>query len=505
MATEYHVRCGFLPSSWNEVNSTFGATWADVYATGANWADLSAGPVPDRDVERVRFQRSIGDLFGRLAAGTAQVRLDNRNKQYSPDSNQNVGVGRVLSVKAKTDAGSWYSLFQGKVDRIRHGPGIGDRTLLLDAVDRVGDLRERTVTQSIAADVPVGSLFRRVFDAVGLSPAEAIVDTIEDLAGFAALSDITAGEAIQRLVEAGAHFVYVDGRNRIHVRNRNFDVVPTNVRTVSEFLGLQWTETDDRILNDVRVSGEPRRARTTVATVGWLQGAVKASSGSPATFAIDFVDPDTLERNTPVQSIVSPVESSDWLVTADEQGSGSNISSAATLTFRAFATRAEVEVAWAGTETEVFVTKFQVRGFPLQRQPNVAAAAEDAASQAIHGRREFEIETDLLPQPNPVAFSQAYADFLVSRYGSPLPAISFGRKNEEPELLEVDLSSFLTVVETHAGISSRHLVTAVEHDVTWARGVEHRVSYDVVLNEDKDFLILDKDPEGKLDVRKLGF
>lgn len=121
----YIIRAGFSVGSWGELAANY--TWTQLTAE-FTWEELAAGPVDVADdVLRIVINRTRGGALDGLQVGQADIMVDNARGIYSPTNSLSPYYGRmnaetVLTIKARTDAGSLYSLFSGHIDRFNAQP-----------------------------------------------------------------------------------------------------------------------------------------------------------------------------------------------------------------------------------------------------------------------------------------------------------------------------------------------------------------------------------------------
>ena len=176
---------------------------------------------------------------------------------------------------------------------------LGRRETVVTALDRARRLR-RNVNLGVNIDVPVSSLFTDILSAAGFTATQRSIDTMNDSVPFAVVDETPAGDGMELLRSVGAHAMFMAGNGVLRVVDRNFDFQQTAVGSyVNDFLGLQSDFSGDRIINDARISSEPRRAATEARTIGWIDAALSIPTSTTLTFFLGYLDPDTLERDTP--------------------------------------------------------------------------------------------------------------------------------------------------------------------------------------------------------------
>lgn len=470
-----------------------GATWPEVATISTSWDVLSQftwAELSWRRPEAVRgftVNRAVADTFNRLQIGRAQIVVDNANNSLSPEFNPLARPGKGVSIKAFTAAGSAYGMFFGTAERYLVGARLGERRVTLDCLDHLKRLRTN-ISLPLVADFSATSYFNAALAEAGFTAEERAVDTLTDIIPYAQLDNAAAGDVLEQLRAAGGHNLYLSGAGVFRVRDRNFDFRQTSVGSYEEFLGLSYELNDVRIINDARISTQFRKATTGVRTIAWIDQLITIPASGLSTFFIEYVDPDTLEKPTPASSLTTPVASSDYRANANPSGLSTDMTNSITLaTFVPFAQTALVTFN-NPTPALAYLTKFQVRGFPLQVQPQIIAQSVSTPSQRDYGVKTFQIDTTLAANPQ---FIRDYADFLVLRHADPIADIDFSIKNVFPDVYQRELLDRVTLVNTAIGINSEWTIVSMEHTLALERGVEHSVKFGVRLAETKQFFVLD--------------
>lgn len=496
----YSVRGSFSPATWQDLASHY--TWGQLAAT-FTWADLSTmGGVPDKDVLEISYSRKVADLTERMEIGQADIVLDNERGVYSPDRGlRTIRPNQPVAIKA-TYGGSVHNLFTGFIDRLTVQPELGGRKVTLSCSDIAKRLRQ-TVSVPIGVNTRTTSLFTDIMTTAGIAVANRDIALVDDPIPAAYLSDITGGDALDLTMRSGAHYMAIPGNGKLTVRDRNFDMKLTTVASYSEYLALSYRLDEQSVFNDVRVTGEPRKATTDIRTIAWLDEVATVPGSSAIRFTLEYVDPDTQARPTPANSVVTPVASIDYIFNVQEDSSGLDLTTSLQVAVQVFATTAEVTVT-NPNGTPARIVMFNLRGASLQKQPQFTAKTVSTDSQSLYGVKINEIQNDVIPTP---LFAQGMADYLISTRKNPQPEISFRMKNEFPDLLKRELLERVHLVESLTGINSNYLLIEMDHAITFDRGLEHAATYRVRLSDQKSYFILDNATAGTMDTdhNLLGF
>lgn len=485
--------------SWADLSTTY--TWAQL-ADRFTWADLTIGEVNPEDIESIRIERRMSDIFNRHRIAKAHVILDNHSGNFSPDVNSSMRPNRPIAIHAELDTGSVFPQFTGIIETIQLDPRLGARKISLECSDNSIKLKHK-IELTTQEDINVGSLYIDAAKSAGIPRGKIIVDAIKEEAPVAFIDEMPASDAFEILKRTSATVMYPDGRGRLLVRDRNYDVGLSSVSshgTDGEFFSFQYKMDTERVVNVARIIGEKRRS-TEISTVAWIDQPIEIASGESASFNLLYVDPITLEDRTPVNSLITPVESSDYNFNI-AVGDGTDVSSNLTVDILPLALSAHVTVTNNGPGG--FLSKFQIRGVPLQKQPPIESVSVNSNSMISYDAREMEIESSMYPSN---LYAKNYGEWLVDVNGEPNPEVSWSIKNEGSHVVHHDLSDIITLVNTLTGINSAYQIIGItQHILFTKKGIEHRTIFDSRLLRAKSYLILDDATLGQLDSdRVLGF
>lgn len=463
------------------------------YTVSATWLKM------DQDVLSIEIDRRASNIFDDPQVGQCTVRLDNSRGDYAPSANADLTIDKDLKVTVTDSSGTNHRLFTGVVDRIEQDPSPGAEEAIVEAADVFRQLR-RTLNIPMQVDIQVNSLVSIIASHAGVSTTS--IDIVRDDVPFSLVDDVSGGEMISRMIRAGAHFAFVAGDGTFVFRDRNFDLGQSAVNSHDQFLSYRYSLDDERLMNDVRVSTRPRQETTNVQTIAWLNDTPTVAASSEITFFLEHIDPNNREPRTPANSVATPVNSTDYTMNTEDDGTGTDLTSTASASVSIFARTTKVTM-FNGSGQEGVITKMKLRGFPLRQTPRLSGQKEVNSSQTEFGRYSFALANNLIPRRT---FSQTYAEYLATRWHDPLPDVRAALKNDEPSIFSNELMERVHIVNSVTGVASDHFILSINHRIDFAStGRQHVAEYGLRLSDEKNYLILDKDPEGKLDVRELGF
>jgi hypothetical protein len=401
--------------------------------------------------------------------------------------------GSAQLIHAKRD------LFAGFIDDWKPDPSLSAiRNTYITARDAGKVLRHRTITTSLFTNYNAGSLFSEILTGAGV--ASFTVDTMQDVIPFAFYRDRNAQNAIDEMIQAGYSFAYIDGAGTFKVKKRYYEIEGSIVGSLSEFMALNYTLSDRAVYNYVTVEGEPRRAATSTQTLASLPTPFYIPASSAISFFLEYLDPANSEP-VPGIEMVTPVSSTDYLTNAASNGGGANLTATTSVSAVFFAQTAYNTV-FNGSATDAYLTKYTLRGKPVQRLSRFTALSEHTSSQNFYGTLAYALSNPLIGDQQ---FGQNYAGFILARNADPFPDLGCVIQNEFPLILSAEVSDQLHIVNTFSGINSAHVIQAMSHTIDLTRGLQHTAEYTIERYNDQGALSLDHPVYGLLDSRRLGF
>lgn len=470
-------------------------------------AEFVVGSFTNVSSECLEFtlQRQLARAFVDPTPGTAMLVMDNEGRRWSPDNAAgpwypNLKPQRKIRVSA-TYAGTTYRLFTGFLDSIAVDPEMGSRRTTLKATDRLRKVAKVAVTlNSVFTDANVGSVWTATLSHALVSSRA--IDALYDTLPYAWFDDEEADQAIGKLLAHGHGFAYLDGGDKFVVKERYWPVRQSVAGSyVNSFLGFGYTLTDADVVNRATVLGTPRKKATDVQSVAWIDRPILIPASGGVGFELTYRDQLNNETRAPCVEMVTPVNSTDYTTNTASNGGGTDRTSvaSASVTFRGASAVCSL---FNGSGDAVYLTKFVLRGKPVQKQPDIAGVTEDSSSQNVYGLHALSVENDFI---HTAAYAKDYSLFLVAEKKEPLGDITLGLKNVFPDVIARELGDLIAVVESHTAVGSQWLVAGLEHTVRLGRGLEHELALEVDHFRDPEWLILDHATKGKLDERRLAF
>ncbi|OGL45179.1 MAG: hypothetical protein A2W05_07480 [Candidatus Schekmanbacteria bacterium RBG_16_38_10] len=469
--------------------------------------EFSTGSYTDvtSDCFRISINRETATYERGLSMGRCELELDNHERRYSPLNTSGPHYGYLNpNKKVKVVANyntTTYTLFTGFIDSYTIDPQIGMRSVYIQASDMIKNMKLQTINMPFRVNIGVGSLFSEVLSYATVPLSDRHVHDFMDTVAFVWFENRKPTDVLDNLLTYGNFGAYVSGSGILHIHDRHFNMEGSVVASYNEFFGLSYSRDESNIGNIIRVSGNPREQSTELAVVAGLQEVITIPGSSKNSFWLSYMDPITQETNTPVNSIIFPVPQTDYTFNSAPTGLGTDLTSFMTITGAMLSTTAIFSLTNT-IATKGYVTKFNLRGYPILRKPTVSYEAEVASSQAAYGRRAYIIESDFI---NTLQYSKDYVTYLMYEHLDPVDNVPFSLKNQFPDILQRELTDIVHIVESNTALSIDGIILSLSHDINFERGIEHSVQYDVDRWADPEWLLLEHPTKGVLDSRKVGF
>ena len=446
--------------------------------------------------------RRVGGAFLPLGEGMAMFTLDNDDGAFSPSNGLSpyagkLRPGRSIRMTATHSANTWF-VFNGETRRFIVDPMRSSR-VTLECVDPITRLRNKKIDTGMLTDTNPGSVFTEIFSQTGVQST--IVSSFTHTIPFVWYNNKSAINAVRDLLEFGHYWIYGRADGAVVVENQNWNLEPTATASYAEYYAMNYALDSESVMNDLRITSEPRKLASVVQTVAWIQEPISVPASGSTRFWLQYVDPDSPLNPAPAKNMVTPVSSADYQTSTQSGGGGTDTTNTTSVSVTFFGESALCDV-FNGYGQPVYLNKFQLRGNSIQRQPRISYATDSSTSQQLYGDRSVTIENDFI---GTLAYAENYGQFLLNRYSEVFPDITFTLKNEFPDVLRLDIGDTVSLVESITGIRNDAIITSVNATIDTQRGIEHTVQYGVDLRLSIGFLVLDDANYGKLDERRLGF
>ena len=463
-----------------------------VYALGIELAVGSLTQLQSHCL-RASYSRTIFDALTPLGPDEALFEMVNEVGSYSPLLNTGLLIGRQVQLTA-THGGSSFNLYSGRVKRMFTSPVFGERSTVIEALSDVDRLQKKRLDTGMLVNINAASLFSEIMtrSAIGSYSADALFDAVD----FAWYRDRNAANALDQLVQSGYYQFYGDGAGTMRLKSRYFAAFATSIDTIdAQAKGMNYAISDEGVINRSVVRAIPRKQSSDVSTLAYLANPVVLPASGHVGFFVSFLDPRDFATATAVGSIITLVASQDYYAAQNSDGTGTNFTSALSLNMAVFGASAVASI-FNANSADVYLTRFQARGYPILAGTELMVKFDDGSSQNAYGLKESAFEENLLTN---YEYMRDLATVIVGDRKEPRDAFQLTMVNEFPNVLRFEAGDALSVINSLTGVNSTWSIRRMNHDITLARGLEHTARFDLDRLSPRPWLILDHATYGKLD------
>jgi hypothetical protein len=409
------------------------------------------------------------------------------------------GAGNFTVVRSAhfINSATEYPLFFGRIQEISLSPNLGHRVALLSCADEWDRLSRLSYTTSLHLDIFPSSLFTVLMSLSNVRSfnSEIIEDNIE-LAWF---KDHDAPNTLHRLVSGGRYQLNVDGNGTFKLGGRYSSSFDSSVASYDQFDSSRISLSHESIINKIRITSLPREQVTEVTTLAFLGGVLTVPPSGGIGFWLAYQDPRELSLVTPVSSIITPVASTDYYGAGLEDGGGANLTSSLQIQMGLFAASAVVSLFNPGADP-IYLTRFQLRGYPLLRLPELSAETNVATSQSRVGLKLFEVQDTLVSN---FPFMDSLARVVANEKKDGVARNSLTLTNEWPDILSHNNGNIISTVDSFSGYTAQWQIRGMQHELSLVEGLRHTAQYDMEEISQQPFLVLDHATFGKLDSARI--
>lgn len=465
-----------------------------VYTLGVEYTSGSFTNISSL-VERASWDSSLVDMFNSPKPGRAMFELSNDGGSLTPKNNTNLKPGKAIKLDA-TYSGSTFPLFFGRIVEVSARSALGRRKTLVEAVDEWERLSRVNYNTGLLWAYPVTSLFTVLMSLSGVRSFS--VDAIPDVVDFAWYKDRDPLNALHQLAISGDYNMLADGAGTFALRGRYWSFFNTTVATYTEVADeARYFLHQDSVVNRMKMLSQTRRQISTTTTLAFLPSSPSLTipASSSIAFWLAYQDPEEPGAVTPVGSIVSPVQSTDYYATTDVGGGGTDQTSAVSLNLTNFAASAVASL-FNGTGSAVYLHRFQIRGYPIRRDPEIAVQYDIASSQTEFGVKAFVVENPLVQNRS---FMDSLCQVIATNRKDGLDRADYSLINEFPDVIRNSIGDSISVVNSFSGYVNQWRIREARHEIEMTAGLKHKTQYLLETTGSAPFLVLDHATFGQLD------
>lgn len=273
---------------------------------------------------------------------------------------------------------------------------------------------------------------------------------------------VPSSQLVELLQEDGDTLLQEDGDTILVSETTQVPLVSSD----NVFFNSVNIEHGQGIANRVKVKIYPRRLDTSTVILYTLGSAREIGNGEEITFTANYVDPVGGSRVGGFD-MISPVITTDYLLNTLEDGTGTNLSTDATVTATFGGNYAEVTVK-NGSSSNGYITFFQLRGKGIYTYDEAAHVAEDEASISAYGYRELYFDqkyTGTLSNAIITMKSILHQDRQPRNRLNSITFLATHTANTMLAFLGLDIGSLIEVEETIIGISGAFFIQNISVEI----------------------------------------
>lgn len=399
-------------------------------------------------------------------AGQLDAELDNQSRDYSYENSSSPLVGdllpgRPIRVRA-TYSSTTYNLWRGFLDDLLQHPEPMRLSVGIPSLGPLSKLAGKTVSTALYSSITTDVAIGHILDAVGWPAGDRVLDTGKTTLDWWWLQEQDAFEAARQLLntEGPGAALYEDGQGRIVFESRHYRITTTRSNTSQATFSDTTTEPILQmpfeynpglkdIINVSEMTVKVRSAKAT-ATVWSLGSAVTLGANETRQFRAYSSDP--------FQSAITPVNATDYTVTA---GSISSVSLDRT-------SGQSVTISLTAGTSGATVTGLQLRADPVTTDNTsvITNTVSAASSITAFGRQVWAGSTRA---EIPVNTAQDLVNAIVGRYQDPRPIVVITVSNANAtrfvQCLTREISDRITVVEGQTGANAPYWIEHIAHAI----------------------------------------
>jgi len=357
------------------------------------------GNLQDLTIERGRKYTisAEGDSFEAEDTGRISAVLLDEDGRYNPynTSSPLFGMltgGKYFRARVRTMSDAIYPLMAGKLDEPISYTERGMGMARLQGSDGWGFLRDQSnsVTVPLQEDVYAEQAIQKVLDAAGW-PSLWGSDMNEgvDLRSYFWVDARSPAQVIHELAHNELGNVCMAGDGKLKFRSRTSLESEMIMIEDHDVMNVQKMTPAEVIRNVINVQSAPRTEQST-AVVWEIPGRLEVLAGE----TIDDVFAEFTYGNetVPVKNPITPVMTTDFDATQNEDGTGTPYTANFTVSLYAFSTRGQLTIKNSGgTAAWIYV---RVRGTPITKANSVSFGYRDETSIKQFGPRPFTLSID---------------------------------------------------------------------------------------------------------------
>lgn len=370
------------------------------------------------------------------------------------------------------------TLFTGYTHRFR--PSQDQKMCALKCVDELSKMQHKTTQMTLQTNKTTGELIEAALTDYGFSATNRLVDDGASTIEIAGWSDKRASDICQTIAQAERGLFYIDAAGWALFEDRNHRRQAPHTAAQAVFDGAPLAgkasyELDDAdVHNVIRVKAHPVKTQAATGVIWTLQPIPFMANGETRTFYAKFRD-WTMGENLRAADITALVATTDYTANSQADGGGADRTANLAIVKTDYAEQSKLVLT---ASANLFVTKLQIRGKLSMNLDEVEVIEEDAASQALYGKRTLEFNSELLQDIDDAA---QFALMLKARHNEPLARVGFVFDGHRDiycldAAMRLALSDRVDITDSDVGLADEsYFIEAMNHHI-YEGGLWHTVT-----------------------------
>lgn len=428
---------------------------------GVNEADYCTDLTTRRGRENLLDESGTG--FKSVEVGKASLTLENDDRRYDPRNTSsplypNILPGRLIRITVTDELdGTTYPIFFGKITDIQP---IGRRgeMVRIEAEDGIRWLLDQTVSVETLVNQSVDDAITDILTNAQW-PVEwgyALDNSPDYIPYFWTVPGTVAWNAIKELTDYcfGTAFVAADGQLKFYSRQRL--TAPVATWTDPMLLkSVQLPQPWENVRNMISIVVHPVDPLS-LATLWSLTQQPRLANGESITLFGEFA---VANVKCAADNVISPVAGTDYNLTTNPDGGGTNYNASCTVTSSVYSTAISVTIT-NNAGVPVYLANMQVRGYPVFPTDTVTVQSINSTSIGTYGPKRFEINNAWM-QIMPLA--QILLGEIAPFFEVPLDVPTVQMEASKANQFAVDLFDRITYQSTKLGFNTNFAIGYIEH------------------------------------------
>lgn len=378
-----------------------------------------------------------------------------------------------------------YDLFYGYIEEIIPHPHKTEQDCIINCVDGLDYLARHDMATALYKDTKTGLLQEYILDDALWNEDMRLLGTGQDTVPYWYGHDVKARYAQTEIDNNEQGFTFIDGAGHFRFEDRwhrSRARQQTSQATFDNSMAqINYSLNPKHVYNIIKVTVTPWELQSE-AELWRLEEVPSIPVGETSTWWGDseyFVD-----------AWVTPVSTTDYTANSQSDGGGDDLTSDLTVATTKFAKTIKLAITNNAT-VPAYITLLKARGTYYDDQTKVTRKAEDSTSQTAYQKRTLAINGKYMADADN---AQDLADYAISKYKNPRGEISVSIMNQDDtiltQILGLEISDRITVVNDDLGLSADYFIDHMEHNISMG-GKLHTVNYRLADCENEDFWCLD--------------